>query len=176
MLVACQASGGLTYQHCKNTEETRPPSGRLGRAKANKIVPASAEQFFIPLVGSCLFPFAARAMLTEVFGLGPTGIREFMKRRRTGASCVTEEGAATMRHLVTRLSVLLVSRRIVRRRHTRSSLRRTRQRSPPPRRRRGRRGCWCRCSRRVPNSVRPSADWAPTCTSSIRIAACRSSA
>jgi TetR/AcrR family transcriptional regulator len=50
--------------------------------KARKIAPVSAEQFFITLAGSCLFPFAARPMIAEVLGLSPTGFRQFMKRRR----------------------------------------------------------------------------------------------
>jgi TetR/AcrR family transcriptional regulator len=50
--------------------------------EAKKIAPVSAEQFFVTLASSCLFPFAARPMIAEVLGLGPTGVREFMKRRR----------------------------------------------------------------------------------------------
>ena len=53
------------------------------RARASKIVPVSAEQFFVTLVGSCLYPFAARPLLTDVLGLSPAGIRRFMRERRT---------------------------------------------------------------------------------------------
>jgi TetR/AcrR family transcriptional regulator len=52
------------------------------RVKAKAVAPVSADQFFITLVGSCLFPFAARPMVAEVLGLGSTGFRAFMKRRR----------------------------------------------------------------------------------------------
>jgi AcrR family transcriptional regulator len=45
--------------------------------------PVSAEQFFVTLASSCLFPYAARPMISEFLGLGPTGFREFMERRRT---------------------------------------------------------------------------------------------
>jgi AcrR family transcriptional regulator len=44
--------------------------------------PVSAEQFFITLVGSCLFPFAARPMLSEVLGVGPREFQALMDRRR----------------------------------------------------------------------------------------------
>jgi hypothetical protein len=50
--------------------------------KAKGIAPVSAEQFLVTLTSSCLFPFAAQPMIAEVLGLGPTGVREFMKRRR----------------------------------------------------------------------------------------------
>jgi AcrR family transcriptional regulator len=53
------------------------------QAKARGIAPVSAEQFFVTLVGSCLFPFAARAMLAEALGLSPKGIQRFLDRRRT---------------------------------------------------------------------------------------------
>jgi AcrR family transcriptional regulator len=52
------------------------------RAKENKSRAVSAEQFLVTLVGSCLFPFAARAMLVEVIGLKPNEIHRFMERRR----------------------------------------------------------------------------------------------
>jgi len=42
----------------------------------------SAEQFFVTLVGSCLFPFASRALLVEVVGLDPAKVQDFMERRR----------------------------------------------------------------------------------------------
>jgi hypothetical protein len=50
--------------------------------KARNIAPVSAEQFFITLASSCLYPFAAPPMIAEVLGLRPTGFREFMKPRR----------------------------------------------------------------------------------------------
>jgi AcrR family transcriptional regulator len=52
------------------------------RAKRTKSRPVSAEQFFITLVGSCLFPFAARATLTDVLGLSRVEVTGFMERRR----------------------------------------------------------------------------------------------
>jgi hypothetical protein len=52
------------------------------RAKRTKSRPVSAEQFFVTLVGSCLFPFAARAMLVDVVGLSPKKVPGFMERRR----------------------------------------------------------------------------------------------
>jgi AcrR family transcriptional regulator len=52
------------------------------RAKRTKSRPLSAEQFFITLVGSCLFPFAATATLTDVLGLSRTEVAGFMERRR----------------------------------------------------------------------------------------------
>jgi hypothetical protein len=51
--------------------------------KAKKMLPVSAEQFFVTLAGSCLFPFAARPMIVEALGLGSSGHRQFMERRRT---------------------------------------------------------------------------------------------
>jgi AcrR family transcriptional regulator len=53
------------------------------QVKGKNVAPVSAEQFLVTLTSSCLFPFAARPMIAEVLGLGPTGVREFMKRRRT---------------------------------------------------------------------------------------------
>jgi hypothetical protein len=53
------------------------------RAKESGTAPVSAEQFLVTLVGSCLFPFAARSMLAEALGMSPTQIQRFMKRRRT---------------------------------------------------------------------------------------------
>jgi AcrR family transcriptional regulator len=53
------------------------------RAKESGTAPVSAEQFLVTLVGSCLFPFAARTMLAEALGMSPTQIQRFMKRRRT---------------------------------------------------------------------------------------------
>jgi len=44
--------------------------------------PVPAEQFLVTLVGSCLFPFASRSMLTEVLGLGPRALKRFMDQRR----------------------------------------------------------------------------------------------
>lgn len=51
--------------------------------KAKKMAPVSAEQFFITLASSCLFPFAARPMIGQLLGLNAAGFRAFMERRRT---------------------------------------------------------------------------------------------
>ena len=53
------------------------------QAKAKNIAPVPADQFFVTLVASCLFPFAAQPMIAEVLGLSGAGVRRFMKRRRT---------------------------------------------------------------------------------------------
>jgi AcrR family transcriptional regulator len=52
------------------------------RVKAKKMAPVSAEQFLVTLASSCLFPFAARPMIGEVLGLGPSQVRGFMEQRR----------------------------------------------------------------------------------------------
>jgi AcrR family transcriptional regulator len=52
------------------------------RAKRTKSRPVPAKQFFVTLVGSCLFPFASRALLVEVVGLSPAELPGFMERRR----------------------------------------------------------------------------------------------
>jgi AcrR family transcriptional regulator len=51
--------------------------------RAKEMRPVSAEQFFVTLISSCLFPFAARPMIAQVLGLGPSGHRQFMEDRRT---------------------------------------------------------------------------------------------
>jgi AcrR family transcriptional regulator len=52
------------------------------RTKRTKSRPVSAEQFFVTLVGSCLFPFASRVLLVEVVGINPAKVQDFMERRR----------------------------------------------------------------------------------------------
>ena len=52
-------------------------------ARLKGIAPIAADQFLVTLVGSCLFPFAAQPMLAQALGLGASGARAFMKRRRT---------------------------------------------------------------------------------------------
>jgi AcrR family transcriptional regulator len=51
--------------------------------KAKTMRALSAEQFFVTLASSCLFPFAATSMVGDVLGLSSSGLRAFMKRRRT---------------------------------------------------------------------------------------------
>ena len=43
---------------------------------------ATPEQFFVTLVSSCLFPFAARPMLAAALGIGPKAFDGFIKQRR----------------------------------------------------------------------------------------------
>lgn len=52
------------------------------QVEAGRMAPISADQFFVSLVGSCLFPFAARPILTEVLGLGPEQFEAFISARR----------------------------------------------------------------------------------------------
>jgi AcrR family transcriptional regulator len=51
--------------------------------KTRTMSPVSAEQFFVTLASSCLFPFAAQPMIGQALGLNAAGLREFMERRRT---------------------------------------------------------------------------------------------
>lgn len=60
---------------------------KLGRqieeqVEAGAMAAVSVEQFMVTLVGSCLFPFAARPMLAAVLGLGPKKFDDFMKQRQ----------------------------------------------------------------------------------------------
>jgi AcrR family transcriptional regulator len=50
--------------------------------KAKRMPSVSAEQFFVTLAGSCLFPFAARPGISQLLGLGTSDHRAFMERRR----------------------------------------------------------------------------------------------
>jgi AcrR family transcriptional regulator len=50
--------------------------------KTRKMAPVSAEQFFVTLASSCLFPFAARPLIGQVLGLNAAGLRAFMEQRR----------------------------------------------------------------------------------------------
>ena len=52
------------------------------KARAENTVPLSAEQFLVTLLGSCLFPFVARPMLTTVLGLSPDEFSSFIEKRR----------------------------------------------------------------------------------------------
>jgi AcrR family transcriptional regulator len=52
-------------------------------ARKNRTPRVSAEQFLVTLVSSCLFPFAARPMLSGVLGLRRNEFRVFMEKRRT---------------------------------------------------------------------------------------------
>jgi AcrR family transcriptional regulator len=52
------------------------------QVRAKKMAPLSADQFVVTLASSCLFPFAARPMLSEVLGLSPKEFKGFIERRR----------------------------------------------------------------------------------------------
>lgn len=52
------------------------------QARKKRMAPMSAEQFFVTLASSTMFPFAARPMLTQILGLGPKQFSALMKRRR----------------------------------------------------------------------------------------------
>ena len=52
------------------------------QAKVKGAVSLSAEQFFVTLAGSCLFPFAARPMIAEALGLKAKAFDGFMEQRR----------------------------------------------------------------------------------------------
>jgi AcrR family transcriptional regulator len=52
------------------------------QVKQKRMVRVSPEQFFITLAGSCLFPFAAGPMLTQILGLNPKGFTRLMEERR----------------------------------------------------------------------------------------------
>jgi len=60
---------------------------KLGRqideqVKAGAMAAVPVEQFLVTLVGSCLFPFAARPMLAAVLGLKPNKFEVFMNERK----------------------------------------------------------------------------------------------
>ena len=60
---------------------------KLGRqieeqVERGTIVAVSVEQFMVTLVGSCLFPFAARPVLAAVLGLSPAKFELFMEQRK----------------------------------------------------------------------------------------------
>lgn len=51
--------------------------------KAGRMRPISAEQFAINLISLCIFPFAARPMLSIVFGMDDAAFARFIQRRKT---------------------------------------------------------------------------------------------
>jgi AcrR family transcriptional regulator len=53
------------------------------QVKLKKIAPVSAEQFFITLASSCIFPFVARPMLAEVLGVSSEQLLGLIEQRRT---------------------------------------------------------------------------------------------
>jgi AcrR family transcriptional regulator len=52
------------------------------QVRKKRMAPVSTEQFFVTLAGSCLFPFMAQPMLTDVLGLEPTEFQDFLEQRR----------------------------------------------------------------------------------------------
>lgn len=53
------------------------------RVRAGTMRPITPDQFLINLVSLCIFPFAARPMLTAVLGVDEAAFARMMKRRRT---------------------------------------------------------------------------------------------
>jgi hypothetical protein len=52
------------------------------QVRKKAIAPMSVEQFIVTLASSCLFPFAARPMVTAALGLDSRAFTAFIKRRR----------------------------------------------------------------------------------------------
>lgn len=50
--------------------------------RAGRIRPIAPEQFLVNLVSLCIYPFAARPMLTVLLGGGPDGFRGLIEERR----------------------------------------------------------------------------------------------
>lgn len=66
----------------------QPVFARLGqqiaeRVAAGEMRPIAPEQFAINLISLCIFPFAARPMLTVVFGMDDDAFARFIEQRRT---------------------------------------------------------------------------------------------
>ena len=64
-----------------------PILARLGaqiqeRVAAGTMRPIAPEQFLVNLVSLCIFPFAARPLLTVVLGMGPEGFDGLIERRK----------------------------------------------------------------------------------------------
>jgi AcrR family transcriptional regulator len=53
------------------------------RARAGTMRPIPAEQFVVNLLSLCVFPFAARPMLSAAFGLDERGFQRFIDQRKT---------------------------------------------------------------------------------------------
>jgi AcrR family transcriptional regulator len=51
------------------------------RVAAGTLAPVTAEQFLITCLSCCIFPFAARPLLTVVLNLGPRGFDRFIEQR-----------------------------------------------------------------------------------------------
>ncbi|HEU4558237.1 MAG TPA: helix-turn-helix domain-containing protein [Longimicrobium sp.] len=64
-----------------------PMLARLGaqiqeRVAAGTMRPIAPEQFLVNLVSLCIFPFAARPLLTVVLGTGPEGFDQLIEQRK----------------------------------------------------------------------------------------------
>jgi hypothetical protein len=62
--------------------------GRLGgqieaAVDSGEIRPIAPEQFVINLLSLCIFPFAARPMITAITGMDDDGFRAMIERRKT---------------------------------------------------------------------------------------------
>jgi AcrR family transcriptional regulator len=53
------------------------------RVKAGTMRPIAPEQFVINLISLCIFPFAARPMLSVVFGMDDAAFARFIEQRKT---------------------------------------------------------------------------------------------
>jgi TetR/AcrR family transcriptional regulator len=56
------------------------------RVQAGTMAPMTAEQFLVTCLSTCVFPFAARPLLTVVLDLGPKGFDRFIEQRKTELS------------------------------------------------------------------------------------------
>jgi hypothetical protein len=68
-------------------ELASPVLARLGeqieeRVRTGEMRPITPEQFMVNLISLCIFPFAARAMLTAIFGQGPEGFDRMIEERK----------------------------------------------------------------------------------------------
>ncbi|HEX2835560.1 MAG TPA: TetR/AcrR family transcriptional regulator [Thermoanaerobaculia bacterium] len=52
------------------------------RVEAGTLAPVTAEQFLVTVLGACVFPFAARPLLSELLDLGPKGFDRFIEQRK----------------------------------------------------------------------------------------------
>jgi hypothetical protein len=52
------------------------------QANKNRRTAVPGDQFFVTLVSSCLFSFAARPMLSKALGLSPGKFLDFLEQRR----------------------------------------------------------------------------------------------
>ncbi len=52
------------------------------RIEAGTLAPITPEQFLVTCLASCVFPFAARPLLTALLDLGPKGFDRFIEQRK----------------------------------------------------------------------------------------------